>query len=171
MSKTGTSSLSAALTILGYRTVHYPPLDRLRELLDDCDAATDTPVACSFRELDRQYPGSRFILTVRDPDSWLSSARREFEGRAVRESWKREVRLRTYGVLEWDAVAFLGAYHRHVRNVCSYFSSRPGYLLVLDIVAGEGWKPLCEFLGRPIPRRPFPHENATPPIIGGTASG
>ena len=72
LSKTGTSSLSAALTILGYRTVHYPPLDRLRELLDDSDAATDTPVACSFRELDRQYPGSRFILTVRDPDSWLS---------------------------------------------------------------------------------------------------
>ena len=23
----------------------------------------------------------------------------------------------------------------------------------------DGWKPLCEFLGKPIPDQPFPHKN------------
>ena len=29
--------------------------------------------------LDRQYPGSKFILTVRDLDDWLDSRRRHVE--------------------------------------------------------------------------------------------
>ena len=25
----------------------------------------------------------------------------------------------------------------------------------------EGWEPLCKFLGKPIPEKPFPHDNKT----------
>ena len=25
----------------------------------------------------------------------------------------------------------------------------------------EGWEPLCKFLGKPIPKEPFPHDNKT----------
>jgi hypothetical protein len=33
----------------------------------------------------------------------------------------------------------------------------PERLLVFDV--GQGWAPLCEFLGTPIPERPFPESN------------
>jgi hypothetical protein len=161
LSKTGTTSLTAALRILGYRSVHYPPLDRLGLILGGCDAATDTPVACSFRELDRRYRHSKFVLTVRNRDGWLASAEREFSGRRVSELWKREVRMRTYGVLEWDADTFCEAYDRHLEAVRTHFRDRHEALLVLDITRTPSWAPLCEFLGRPIPEQPFPHENRT----------
>jgi hypothetical protein len=34
-------------------------------------------------------------------------------------------------------------------------------LLVLNVVAGEGWDKLCPFLGVPMPADPFPHMNQT----------
>jgi hypothetical protein len=159
LSRTGTTSLHLALCRLGYRSIHYPPLHQLSDLLRDYDAAVDTSVACSFRELDMLYPGSRFILTVRDFRSWLESTERFFARSPPTEEWKREVRLRTYGVLEWDRRAFLNAYHRHVEAVLEYFADRSGQLLVLDICAGEGWRALCDFLGTPVPALPFPHAN------------
>jgi len=33
----------------------------------------------------------------------------------------------------------------------------PERLLVMDLI--EGWQPLCKFLGRPLPREPFPRLN------------
>ena len=33
----------------------------------------------------------------------------------------------------------------------------PGRLLEFDLA--DGWEPLCKFLGRPVPRTPFPHVN------------
>jgi hypothetical protein len=134
LSRTGTTSLHAALGILGYRSIHYPQLDRLYELVDDHDAASDTPVACSYRQLDARYPGSRFILTVRDFRAWLESTRAFADRPIPREEWKRE-------------------------DVLEYFARRPEALLILDITAGEGWKPLCAFLGEPVPGVDLPREN------------
>ena len=33
----------------------------------------------------------------------------------------------------------------------------PEKLLIMDIK--DGWKPLCEFLGKPVPNQPMPHAN------------
>jgi Sulfotransferase domain len=73
LSRTGTTSLHYALGFLGYRSIHFPPPHQLRELLNFYDAAVDTPVACVFKELAEAYPDARFVLTVRDMDSWLAS--------------------------------------------------------------------------------------------------
>jgi hypothetical protein len=35
-------------------------------MVDQYDAAVDTAVGCSLRELDDLHPNSRFILTIRD---------------------------------------------------------------------------------------------------------
>jgi hypothetical protein len=160
LSRTGTKSLHVALGILGFRSIHYPQLDRMEQLLHWYDAAVDTPVACSFRELDGCYPDSRFILTVRDFRAWLKSAEWHFSGPSPDAHWKREVRLRTYGTLTWDRSAFLKAYHHHVLTVVDYFENRSEALLIIDITGGEGWEPLCAFLQRPVPAVEFPHENA-----------
>jgi Sulfotransferase domain len=159
LSRTGTKSLHVALGILGLRSVHYPRLDTISEVMQSHDAAVDTPVACSFFELDSLFPESKFILTVRDFRTWLLSTQRFFSGPLPEEAWQREVRLKTYGVLRWDRAAFLRAYHRHVELVLDYFEHRPHRLLVINIVGGEGWDLLCPFLGMSIPEHPFPHAN------------
>ena len=45
--------------------------------------------------------------------------------------------------------------------VTEYFRDRPKDLLVLDVCGGDGWEPLCAFLGLEPPRHAFPHFNRT----------
>jgi len=159
LSRTGTTSLHVALTRLGFRSCHYPPLHRLPEIMECYDAVGDTPVACSFRELDAEYPGSRFVLTVREIRSWLASTERFFSGQPLPvEGWRREVRLKTYGVLQWDREAFEAAYYRHFKTVLAHFRCRRNELLIIDITAGQGWDVLCPFLEVAEPDDKFPHE-------------
>ena len=69
LSKTGTTSLSAALAILGYRSKHFPKDEDFARY----DAFSDITVAMKFKTLDRFFPGSQFIYTVRDEPAWLAS--------------------------------------------------------------------------------------------------
>jgi hypothetical protein len=161
LSKTGTTSLTEALQLLGFRAVHYPPLPDLLSILRTCDAATDTSVACMYKELDLLFPGSKFILTVRDQRTWLASAKAEFQGRDVREVWKIEVRKRLYSSPTWNPKSYLAGYQAHNAEVARYFTGRKADFLRLNLFAGQGWPELCGFLGRPVPRSPFPHSNVT----------
>ena len=58
-----------------------------------------------------------------------------------------------------DKANTLAVYNAHNEGVLAYFKDRPDDLLVLDIAKGEGWEPLCKFLGCPVPAAPFPHAN------------
>jgi len=167
LSKTGTTSLFAALDQLGYRSATYRHLRGLgldewfegnfeRDYLAGYDAATDLPLAQFFPQLDLRYPGSKFVLTVRELDSWLESARSHFT-RPPATSFGRQVRLATYGTTGYDEGQFRFVYETHLRNVAWYFRDRAEQLLILDIVGGEGWGKLCPFLEREPPRTPFPH--------------
>lgn len=44
-------------------------------------ALCDPPIPILYEKLDQAYPGSKFILTVRNEDKWLTS---------VRNHWSRE---------------------------------------------------------------------------------
>lgn len=169
LSKTGTHSLNAALEILGLRSVHYPSPElmnrgRFVEALAGCNAATDISVGAYFRELDRAFPASAFILTVREMESWLASVedhrrRREHELENP-DCPKAVIRERLYGLRGFDREAFADAAKRHERDVRAYFRDRPRDLLVMDVCGGEGWERLCPFLGLEIPDVPFPQRNA-----------
>ena len=50
-------------------------------------------------------------------------------------------------------------YEARNEEVIAHFAGRPDDLLVLDVVAGEGWEKLCPFLGLDPPDEPFPHFN------------
>jgi hypothetical protein len=71
LTRTGTTSLNQALEILGYRSVHYPTLSQL--LHEPLEAATDEPVAVTYKYLDFLYPQSKFVLTEREEDDWIRS--------------------------------------------------------------------------------------------------
>jgi hypothetical protein len=176
LSKTGTSSLGEALNVLGIRTIHYPSDESTFEclrngryrlpILEEYQGAVDIPVAPFFAQLDAEYPGSRFVLTIRDPQAWLRSVALHWE--LMLEGWHRYPHFQrfqefisacVYGSIGFSRERFLYVYETHRRNVERYFADRPGDLLVIDICGGEGWEALCPFLGVEIPETPFPHAN------------
>lgn len=168
--KTGTTSLTAALEILGFRAAHCIPAlpwqrgDFEEDLLKEWDAVTDTPVPIYFPALDLRYPGSKFILTVRESSPWLASICRHQQGTLTESPADRAramVRLLTYGMESFNEPRYRYLQETHDRNVRWYFRDRPQDLIELDICNGEGWGKLCAFLGRPVPSVPFPHENAS----------
>jgi len=182
LSKTGTSTLTEALNILRIRTVHYPHDEQTFEelkrgdyrlsVLRDYQGVTDTPIAPYYAQFDRAWPGSKFIITVRDKDSWLRSAATHWlilkvTGRNAHDqafqTFTDFVSAAVYGCIYFNAERFSYAYDMHLRNVQLYFADRPNDLLVLDICGGKaGWAQLCNFLGVPIPRNiPFPHAYRT----------
>jgi 3'(2'),5'-bisphosphate nucleotidase len=172
LSKTGTTSLAHALEILGYKTKDYPGISIYRsgdlssvdlEVVDSHDALTDTPIPSFYRELDVRYPGSKFILTVREKEGWLKSCRKQFNERSAEKQNDAHNRLfmDLYGCTVFDEQKFLDGYERFVDGVREYFKDRPNDLLVINVTAGEGWEKLCPFLGQPVPEVQFPKANVT----------
>jgi hypothetical protein len=163
--KTGTTSLADALSLLGYTTtgpndVHREGIDRAvawrtaQALLPRFDAFQDNPWPLLFREIDRELPGSLFVLTERPDEEWLASVVRHFgRERTPMREW-------IYG--EGSPVGhedrYLERYRRHNREVREHFAGRED-LLVMDITRGDGWELLCTFLGHAVPEEPFPHSN------------
>jgi Sulfotransferase domain len=176
LSKTGNSSLTEALNQLEIRALHYPhdgrTYDELRRgryrlsILEEVDAIVDMPAVAFYRQLDAEYPGSKFILMVRELEDWLRSAevhwrlmegwmRDDAEFRRMHEFLSRSI----YGATDFDRRRFAARYREHEAEVRRHFAGRPDDLLVIDICGGEGWETLCPFLDKPIPRSPFPHAN------------
>lgn len=146
--KTGTRSICEALRILGYRTIHYPK--PLGEILG-YEAAGDISVTVNWLFLDHIYPGSKFILTLREPKSWHRSAGRHFAAHA-----DNPYREQMFGCLKYNKRAFQQAYDNHQKTIRKHFKKRSNDLLIIRIMEGDGWLELCQFLGRPIPTKPFP---------------
>jgi len=91
LSRTGTRSLTQALQVLGFDAIHYPAdEDTYAELahgqcelsvLRNYDALTDITTVPYYQQLDKIYPGSKFILTVSDREGWLKSCRNHWFNR------------------------------------------------------------------------------------------
>jgi Sulfotransferase domain len=175
LGKTGTSSLHRALELLGYKSLHSGDaetmglvsraIDEGRPLLHYLDPEPDAvldslAIRVYFYLADVQYPGSKFILTTRDLDDWLDSRRRDIE-----RSQQGDPGSDQDGVLKVDVDAWTAEYVEHESVVRAYFADRPDYLLVFDLIGGDGWEPLCEFLGRPVPEAPFPGEKRSQPSM------
>jgi hypothetical protein len=160
LSKTGTTSLHHAFELLGLRSVHEPFKPQLLtgdyRCFDEIDAACDVPVVPFYPQLDQAYPGSKFILTVRDLPSWLNAMERLFDVTRNMHPFPMAIRTLVYGVQVFHEDRLKWAYEKHVREVKGYFRGRSKDLLVLRITDGEGWEKLCPFLGLPVPKVPFP---------------
>ncbi|MBV8976737.1 MAG: hypothetical protein JO261_12650 [Alphaproteobacteria bacterium] len=180
LSRTGTTSLSDALEILGFDSAHWVnPLTY--QLLSDTDfflfgAATDCCVSPEFEKLHYQYPNARFVLTRRPLESWLASFARHHEkhsGTGVLEGLRAlfdgpdNPFMFHHAALEYglylNAPSLAEAWRQFEARVRHFFADKPGKLLELDVFAGQGWNELCGFLGRPVPSKAFPRLNAAPP--------
>ena len=174
--KTGTSSLAEALRTLDYKVcdgahpfnergtwtqmiagIHKGNLDLVYQVADDFEAFQDNPWYLLYSELDKQYPGSKFILTLRDEENWLRSALNHFSNKGFkRNDMKKLIYGNRYGR---DKKLLLDRYRRHNKEVLAYFKDRPNDLVILNWEEGDGWKELCEWLNKPMPTEDFPHSN------------
>src|SRR5262249_2402229 len=137
--------------------------------LKEYDALTDAPVCCLYQGLDKAYPGSKFILTVREKQAWMKSCQRRWRRHLRTEEpdslllhYRQFVRGKVYGGQRLNSEILSAAYDRYVAEVLAYFKERPDDLLILDICGGDGWSKLAPFLGVPIPSVAFPWENRAP---------
>ena len=157
LSRTGTTSLAQALGILGYKTIHYP---LYFEELKGFRAATDITILLWLEALDKKYPGSKFVWTEREINSWLKSCEKHL-AESQPTARMLEIRQQCYGCTDFDEKLYLQAYHQHLAQVEEYFHDRPQDFLKIDLIAGQGWELLCPFLGKPIPKKLFPHLHNT----------
>ena len=165
--RTGTSSLGYAFVQLGFRHTSWDP--ELWAAFERADYEPIFAVATRFesfedgpwngrdfyRVLDARFPRSKFVLTVRETESWLRSHERHFS--ADHGGAPEQYRIADYADKREHILRDYEARNDEVRR---YFAERPDALLVLDVAGGEGWERLCPFLGLEPPARPFPHVNA-----------
>lgn len=194
--KTGTTSLGAEFARLGFRVAPQHRAEILADrhylrgewgpILRYCGSAEvfqDVPFSWpgTYREVDRAFPGSRFLLSVRDDaDQWYRSLTRFHaklfgrdgalptaedlrRARYVREGFMATT-IRLHGTTEeapYDPVRMKAHYDAYNAEVVEYFRDRPGDLLVLNVGRKEDYQRFLAFVGRTSDRDGFPWENRT----------
>jgi len=188
--RTGTTSLKNALEILGFGPCHHMhevlanreqlPFFQAavdgdavdwEELFSAYRSAVDWPVSAFWRELSEHYPDAKFILSVRDEESWWSSFCRTIQVQLLAPKdastdpsmfeLSRMVDTlvieRVFGCAPDDKPAVLAAYRSHIAEVQATLP--PERLLTFQL--GDGWEPLCHFLECPVPQESYPLLNTT----------
>jgi hypothetical protein len=145
-------------------------------------AAVDWPAAAYWRELSEHYPDAKVVLTVRDPERWYDSvsatifrsalAERQAlppHRRAIRWLVARRApdfalypRMARATVMDRifdgridDRAHAIRVFEHHIAEVKATIPAER--LLVFNV--RDGWPPLSEFLGKPLPAEPFPEVN------------
>lgn len=146
-------------------------------VLHDYTATVDWPTTRFYAELAELNPEAKVVLTVRDPGRWYESARKTIyelstETQRVPVRWltqcvprMRPLHSMTQDVIWGERGHFDGRFEDRAHAIAVYEAHNEEVqrtipadrLLVYEVK--QGWDPLCEFLGVPVPREPMPHVN------------
>jgi Sulfotransferase domain len=143
-------------------------------------AAVDWPGAFFYRDLMETYPDAKVLLSVRDSEAWARSMHQTIWGALagdtmlhdlavarsrIEPEWRQFLTLMQYmwersGLMDasqdsFDTSALATAMERYNQQVRDCVP--PERLLVWS--PAQGWEPLCEFLGVPVPSAPLPRVN------------
>ncbi|CAM9988281.1 unnamed protein product [Pylaiella littoralis] len=188
--RTGTMSMKAALQILGFGPCYHMVslfekkghgklwLDGFQgrglpanKIFNGYKAVVDWPAADFYKEILAANPNAKVVVTLRNPDAWWDSMVRTISHKnpahsglgiffwAVISPWFCDLKfmlqhIKTLGMEEEDAKV---DYLRHNKEVLAHVQADQ----LLEFSVREGWEPLCEFLGVPVPDEPFPRINST----------
>jgi hypothetical protein len=159
---------------LTWRDAHEGrPVD-WRAHFDTYRATVDWPACVFWRDILEAHPDAKVLLSVRPPDRWLASFKAtiyevtvtpppivatlppEFE--TLVDTCTRIVGDRSFGDLAGlSDDEIVAAYERHNAEVRA--DAPADRFLEFDVA--EGWGPLCELLGVPVPDEPFPNVHDT----------
>jgi len=137
-------------------------------------SSVDLPSATFWDELAGIYPNAKIILTVRDPEKWYNSVINTIAPptRIWRLIYKITFLERSASFsrmaenVVWKPLLCGGSYRLHSEKEFAMKSfenwnqrvretADPNKLLEFNVQ--DGWEPLCDFLGCPVPPVPFPH--------------
>ncbi len=193
--RTGTLSLKQALERLGFdkcyhmmEVMEHPdhvPLWAKAHRGEEIDwqylfegyfASVDWPSCNLWREQLKQYPNARVILSTRDPEGWYSSVMNTIYHSSTAAKDAEDENIARFGrwafEIIWDGVFdgrmddmdhCIRVLKEHENSVIKTVPEEQ--LLVFQ--AGDGWSPLCEFLGRDVPDQAYPHTNTTKDFLAG----
>lgn len=186
--RTGTLSLKLALEQLGFGPC-YHMMEVLKnpsfaahwkqaadnapmnwdEVFSGYRSTVDWPACSYWKELSIAYPQAKVILSVRDPVSWHESTQKTIFSKALMEraaaappdanraGMMKKILVDTFSGRVADRDHAIRVFNAHSATVTREIA--PERLLVYR--TGDGWAPLCTFLGVPIPATPYPQTNSS----------
>lgn len=189
--RTGTVTLYEALNQLGFGPCYHTkemvqkpghiehwlqvyqgaPIDP-RTVFAGYRATADAPGCFFWRDLVREYPDAKVILSIRDARSWYRSMgatilRPDLLDRSddpVLDGLRRLALAMSDRIFDnrRDEAHLTAVFDRHNDEVRREVPA--DRLLVYDV--RQGWEPLCAFLGVDPPAAPFPWLNNTAEFVG-----
>ena len=195
--RTGTMSLKLALEQLGFGPCYHmaevfkhqawdlwyeaskdPAHADWATIFKGYNATVDWPNATYWKELADAYPDAKIILTERDPDEWFDST----QATIFRDQVQNQGPPGAGAGFPRMVAAVVGTLFDgklHDRELCTRVFREhnarvratipPERLLVYEVA--QGWGPLCEFLGVPVPDGPMVKTNTTEEFQARLASG
>lgn len=154
--------------------------DEFDQLLHSFGAvSSDTPAIAFAEDLIAAYPEAKVVLVERDIETWYNSYMNTIVEQTFKPWWHisrivffiDRFYFRPIGMLHlagqehWAGIKSRKDAEEKLRD-----KYREHYELIrrvtpkerlLEFKLSEGWGPLCEFLGKPVPETPFPHLNET----------
>jgi hypothetical protein len=132
-------------------------------------AAVDWPASAFWKEMSEAFPDAIILLSLRDPESWWSSASetifRHVPSMADdRKEWFAMIQAifkERFTADIHDKDACIAAFNRNNEEVLR--EAPKDRLLVWR--PQDGWKPICDALGVPVPDEPFPRSNTKEEFI------
>ena len=184
--RTGTDSMREALDMLGLGPCHHMAEVNSRgeqkrmwrafvrgerlgwdQLFEGYASCMDWPSAYYWKELAEFYPNAKIVLTYRPAEDWWQSFEKTIL-QVTRMSKDPEslglalIRDQMFGGRPDDRSHAVALYERNVAAVKATIP--PERLLVYNV--GDGWEPLCAFLGVAVPAQPYPSRNTTKDFQG-----
>jgi hypothetical protein len=183
--RSGTMSLQAALTQLGYGPCYHMKIALVRmyhlhffmkawhgkpvnwkRFFGRYNSVVDWPTCAFYKDLMAVYPDAKILLNVRDPEKWYDSMYETIWAiQPVFPAWFPGIVRRLHDEIIWngnlqgsflDKQRTIEVYREWVEEVKRTVPAER--LLVYDVK--EGWEPLCRFLDVPVPEGvPFPNRN------------
>ena len=182
MGRTGTASLKVALEALGighcyHMTEVLKNSESVKDWIDAAEgnpdwdtifsgysATVDNPGCNYWKELAAHYPDAKVILTTRDADAWFDSTNETIHSTDFAEFMKNSPFGEMIQKTMWDRMEnrmqdrahMVDFFNRHTTAITATIPAER--LLVYQVM--DGWEPLCDFLGVPIPDTDFPRINS-----------
>ena len=141
------------------------------EVFEKYQSAVDWPAVAYYQELADTFPEAKIILGIRDVDAWYQSVSETIYTVLPNfPKWIRLVLPRTNKAMDMiDRTVWIGefsgrfedkefavdVYNKHIELVKKVI---PAERLLIHS-AKDGWQPLCDFLGVPVPDEPYPWVN------------
>tara|TARA_B110001452_G_scaffold236151_1_gene215291 strand:- start:822 stop:1571 length:750 start_codon:yes stop_codon:yes gene_type:complete len=160
------------------QALNYPESADWPAIFAGFRATVDFPASVAYTELMAAYPDAKVILSVRDAEGWARSVRDTIWNPYAGElSWVLAPFIPSFQSMtkafrkrffeDHDGGVSSGAIFDNDRLAARFdlWNARVKATVpkekLLVFRAADGWAPLCEFLGVPVPEEPYPRVNDT----------